>query len=134
MLSRYKWHAVRYREPSGEWWYARSKIGGKSVPMHHLITGKNFVDHKDGDGLNNTRLNLRPCTPSQNMAITGSRGGTSRHKGVSWRSAKRRRAVAIMANNRQYFLGYFEDEEEAAIAANEGYRTLYGDFARLNTI
>src|SRR6185369_4370410 len=77
-LSAFTWHA--YCNQNGGW-YARSsslsrKNGGKHLWMHRLIlncpNGKQ-VDHKDGDGLNNQRYNLREATQAQNMYNMGLR-------------------------------------------------------------
>ncbi len=134
LVSQYKWHAARWKEGNREWWYALTNIGGRKVRMHHLLTGKNLVDHRDGDGLNNRRENLRPCTQAQNMANTSSRGGTSRHKGVSWRSGKNKWGVAFSWEGRTHFVGYFHDESVAALAYNEAILPLAGEFARLNVL
>jgi hypothetical protein len=63
--------------------------GGRqsNILMHRLIMGapdRLTVDHIDGDGLNNTRSNLRLATDSQNggnMRVVKSSSG---FKGVSW--------------------------------------------------
>src|SRR5258708_31375254 len=68
-LSKYKWYCFKTRKYSygsrGVW------IDGKSVHilMHRQIMGfpeGMMVDHKDFDGLNNQRSNLRVCTRGQN--------------------------------------------------------------------
>jgi hypothetical protein len=134
LVGRYKWHAACFREGGKEWWYARTNIGGRQVRMHHLITCAKLVDHRDGDGLNNRRGNLRPCTQAQNMANTGSRGGTSKFKGVSWRAGKGKWGVAFSWERKTYFVGYFarDREIEAALACDAAIRPLAGEFARLN--
>lgn len=64
-LSQFKWHAVRV----GHNWYANRNIktmdGYKSQRMQWDILGKN-TDHKNGNGLDNRRDNLRTCTKAQN--------------------------------------------------------------------
>jgi excisionase family DNA binding protein len=56
--------------------------------MHRLIAGAargEEVDHKDGDGLNNRRVNLRICTRRQNnMNRKKGSGCSSNFKGVSY--------------------------------------------------
>ncbi|MCH7719226.1 MAG: HNH endonuclease, partial [Chloroflexi bacterium] len=55
--------------------------------MHRLITNAPkglIVDHIDHNGLNNTRNNLRLCTPEQNdYNRRPQKGSTSKYKGVS---------------------------------------------------
>lgn len=70
LVKDYSWFAVRdasrkdYEQRS---YYARTKINGKAVSMHRLLMGLPSlrVDHRDCDGLNNRRLNLRLVTSSQ---------------------------------------------------------------------
>src|SRR5580704_6676794 len=59
-LSAWRWKLVRY----GKLFYARRTeyIDGKPmlIGMHAQIVGFNGPDHKDRNGLNNRRNNLRP--------------------------------------------------------------------------
>jgi hypothetical protein len=95
--------------------------------------GAGRFDHKDGNGLNNTRSNLRPCTQGQNnMNQRKRKNATSRFKGVTWSAADEKWKACITANHVQHHLGYFCDEEEAARAYDKAARSLHGEFARLN--
>ena len=50
--------------------YARSSIGGKTVYLHRLVLSAekgDEIDHIDGEGLNNTRANLRFVTHAENL-------------------------------------------------------------------
>src|SRR6266487_2555210 len=65
-------------------WYAETGGGEDVVAMHSFILGLprgSEADHKDRDGLNNCRENIRPATRSNNCM---NRQGWSRHgfKGV----------------------------------------------------
>lgn len=103
------------------------------VYMHSLITGLPKVDHQNGDGLDNRRENLRPATQSENAANSRKAAGcTSRYKGVSWSSSKKRWRANIATGGRQIFLGYFSDEGVAARAYDAAARETFGRFARLN--
>src|ERR1035437_1832887 len=93
-LNSFKWFASIIRKKDGSIYtiYAcRSKHEGRHVQqvrMHRLILGVNDpevdVDHKDNDGLNNQRRNLR-LTPNQNTHNSRLReDNTSGFKGVSW--------------------------------------------------
>ena len=91
------------------------------------------MDHKDGNGLNNTRNNLRLCTVSQNQCNSRVRR-TSRtgYKGVCLRGNKI--AARIKINGESIFLGYFKTVEDAARAYNEAAIVIHGEFARLNDL
>lgn len=61
--SKHKWYCV-----AKVWDAARKRC--RAVLIHRLIMGLTDpaieVDHQDNDGLNNRRLNLRPCTHQEN--------------------------------------------------------------------
>jgi len=134
LVAGHKWYADRHHGK----WYARAKIGPKgqkrAVKMHRLILpGLPMIDHRDGDGLNNQRHNLRACTQSQNMANQTSRRGRSRFKGVRPYRGSRWWAV-IACDGRRTRLGTFDCEVEAAKAYNAAAVRLFGEYARLNEI
>ena len=62
------WYAQPARSPGK--WYAIAKRDGHTILMHRVILGVTDplveVDHRDNDGLNNRRFNLRACTHQQN--------------------------------------------------------------------
>jgi len=118
--------------------YARAVIGGKVVRMHRFLTTAQpgqLVDHRDGDGLNNTRENLRPCTHSQNSANRRKRSSTrSRYKGIRWHKRDQRWQAVIYARGHSHHLGNFATERAAALAYNAAARRLHGEFASLNDV
>ena len=133
IIASYRWYAAFQ---GGRWYAMALPIGGNSrsikIRMHDLILGMKSVDHFDGDGLNNRRRNLRPCTDAQNQQNTKARGGSSRFKGVSWYSRHQKWKVAFRCNGQFHWVGYFDDEEEAARAYDAAILPLAGEFARLN--
>jgi len=92
-------------------------------------------DHKNENGLDNQRENLRPATKSQNMMNRGlDRNNKSGFKGVCWYKARGKWICYITVMNRRLHLGYFDDKIEAAKAYNAAAKKHFGEFAWLNLI
>jgi hypothetical protein len=108
--------------------------GGRIILMHVLLMRQRGVDHVNGDGLDNTRANLRLASRSQNGMNQRKQAGTSsRYKGVSWhRRLGRWQAHITTTSQRCQHLGYFSDEETAARAYDTAAREAFGAYARLN--
>ncbi|KKK47687.1 hypothetical protein LCGC14_3152670, partial [marine sediment metagenome] len=90
-LSKYRWNVFSNH---GRSFYAKGKIEGKSINMHRMILSncREQVDHKDRNGLNNQRNNLRPATQTLNLANVEKRKGvwTSKYKGVCWNKCSKK--------------------------------------------
>jgi hypothetical protein len=118
--------------------YAQRSVslgGGRStvMRMHNLITGARYVDHINGDGLDNRRANLRPATHAQNMRNTRlTSSNTSGFRGVYYRKDRGAWAAQIVVDGRRIYLGRFSDAVEAARAYDEAARLHHGEFATLN--
>jgi hypothetical protein len=113
--------------------------------MHRIVALASYgylVDHINGDSLDNRSANLRLCNRSQNMRNRPKpriAKASSQWKGVSFcpHKAKQRkpwRARIHIGDRRIVRLGYFADEESAALAYNEAANVFFGEFARLNEI
>lgn len=121
-------------------YYALSWRDGREHLMHRLILNAEsnlYVDHRDGNGLNNQRANLRAATNSQNLQNSKLRkDNTSGFKGVSAQTLRGKKtgrwSARIKFNGRLTSLGMFSDAVEAAIAYDNKARELFGEFARLN--
>jgi hypothetical protein len=123
----FRWHAHR----RGKVFYAARAIGRAKCYMHAFLCGVSSVDHRDGDGLNNRRSNLRPCTDSQNQANAPIRSdNTSGFKGVSFTRGKWR--AFIRFHKKRFFLGCFESPQAAAAAYDQAAQRLFGEFAATN--
>lgn len=128
----YKGYAVRTSR-KGEFTTRRQ------VPMHQVVMGRKlfknslvYCDHKDRDGLDNLRSNLRLATPSQQNSNRGSSVGTSRFRGVSWKSSNNKWVSQIQIEGVVKHIGYFIDEQEAADAYDKMAISLFGEFACIN--
>jgi hypothetical protein len=135
-LSGYMWQASKKNNA----WYAKRDVlvDGKTsaLYMHRAILDvpPGFeVDHRDGDGLNNQRDNLRQATHRQNLH--NSRPfDASGFKGVTWHKGAHKWMAQIkpQAGGPNKYLGCFADPEEAARVYDAVALELRGEFARLN--
>lgn len=125
--------------------YAISHCGGrkaKRLRMHRIVMGRvlgrallesELVDHKDNNGLNNCRSNLRLATNAQNGCNRGlQRNNTSGYKGVQ--KCKDKWKASIKVNKQVIYLGRFSDKHDAARAYNDAALKYHGEFACLNII
>ena len=135
LVAQYKWlfwlPADRFRRVP----YARlaSVRNGGPYLMHQMITGWPETDHRNHDGLDNRRHNLRQATRSQNLANQRPQvGRSSRFKGVCWDRFNRKWHAKVQVNYRQCNLGLFMSEEDAARAYDAAALAAWGEFACLN--
>lgn len=124
--------------PNGRTVYAQQRATradgrGTTIQLHQFIAGTTHVDHKNGDGLDNQRSNLRVATQGQNMfnkRLYAS--STSGFKGVTRRKGTGKWAAQIQGGGHHRYLGQFATPEEAARAYDVAAVELFGEFARLN--
>jgi hypothetical protein len=130
----HNWCAVK--SGNGKSWYAvrAVRIDGRKalVQMHREILQVGpglMVDHRNGDGLDNRRENIRQATASENSCNRGPRKinkcgykGVDRHDGL-WRAR-------IMARGKRVELGSYETPELASAAYEQAAKTLHGEYRR----
>jgi hypothetical protein len=140
LVSQHRWYVTEYRRPNGAVCgpYAATMIKGADgrrteVRMHNLILGAAGVDHRNGDGLDNQRHNLREADQGRNNQNARKRAGTSsRYKGVHKDRRTGKWVAQITIGGRRRHLGVFTEETAAALAYDEAARELFGEFARPN--
>ena len=136
-INQHKWYA----EKIGRRWYAARRRwipGGKGksqkIYMHQDILGPRpegkEVDHKDRDGLNNQRSNLRWATRTQNNANRARRASRCGYQGVY--PDGNRFLAKISDGKRQVYLGCFKTPEDAARAYDAAATKIHGEFATVN--
>jgi len=90
-----------------------------------------FIDHINGNKLDDRIANLRLATKSQNHANIGVRSNnTSGLKGASWSKRYSRWVAQIQFHGQHYFLGYFGTPKEAHEAYCRAAARLHGEFAK----
>jgi hypothetical protein len=107
----------------------------RTVQMHRVLMGEPDgldVDHEDGNGLNNTRDNLRPATRPQNQHNARTRSdNTSGYKGVYWSNREGVWKAQIRINGRRKYLGRHDTPEDAYASYCEASKKYHGEFGRI---
>jgi len=141
-LMKYNWGVCK----NGRNMYAiRTDISSgkrKTTQMHRDILGVSdaniIIDHKDHDGLNNQRSNLRECTKEENSRNRIPRkNASSSYLGVSIQTNKNGYTfwrAKITHNKKKINIGSYKTEKEAAVAYNDMAVKLHKEFANINTI
>ena len=137
IVDQYAWHGRLYPKKGLIYILAGAYLphGRQTkVALHRLITGApkgKVVDHIDGNGLNNTRANLRVCEHWQNMCNRGpQRNSKTGIKGVVVRNGKFR--ARITRRRVKIHLGDFTTAIEAAKAYDAAVGSVHGGFGRPN--
>ena len=141
-VAEFKWHAAVRRKTvyaSRDLWPSRQK-----VLLHRWLLDAPRdmeVDHRNGNGLDNRRENLRLATRSQNLinCRPNRTNKGSRFRGVIWHKAAAKWAAQISTGRRlengkreHLHLGLFLDEVEAARAYDRAALQHHGEFAVIN--
>ncbi|PKL47965.1 MAG: hypothetical protein CVV39_04980 [Planctomycetes bacterium HGW-Planctomycetes-1] len=132
-LNQHRWRALR----GPKCFYAVRSKKRRIIYMHNEVISPlpGFVaDHIDHDGLNNSRHNLQLATRSQNAYNRRKRTTkcTSKYKGVWFNKREKKWISAIKYEGKLIFLGYFDNEIEAARAYDAAAKIHHKEFAVLN--
>ncbi len=137
LVSRYSWRAA----PGRNTIYAQTSIGLRpkrtTLSMHRLLCPEwPEIDHKNGNGLDNRRENLRDARGYNHVNTAKGPRGASVYKGVTWspERGKWRATISVRTNNgiKNIGLGRFADEIEAAKAYDRAALDIFGVFAHTN--
>ena len=134
-IGMYIWTSKRHHT-----FYLMATINKKQIRVHRLLLGvtdpKKLVDHKNGNGLDNRRDNLRVTDSRGNNSNARKRKNarTSKYKGVHLDSGSMKWIAQIQVNSKKLSLGHYLVEEEAAKAYNQAALKYFGEFAVLNEV
>jgi len=120
---------------------SRSRIPGtlmhRAIIADQLTTDKPFVDHINGNTLDNRRCNLRSASAAdnaRNSARPRSSNNIYGYRGIYNPSGSSRWYARISVDMRRIHLGAFGSPHDAARAYNAAAIKYHGEFARLNII
>lgn len=132
-VNQYKWTALKT-----PWTvYARRTVRlpdgrQRSLYLHRFLMEPGDgveVDHRDGDGTNCVRSNMRLATKAQNAHNQKKkRSNTSGVKGVGWYKQAGLWQAYIGAHGKQKHLGFYKTKEEAIAARRAAAIVLHKDF------
>lgn len=134
IVGKHRWCASKDRNTFYALCTARVSINQKTINMHRLLlnTPKGLqTDHRDHNGLNNTRNNIRIVTSAENgLNRRSDKGSSSTYLGVSyvpqgkncWRAVMQIKGVDIK-------IGAFSVEREAGIARAKAFVEKCGEDA-----
>lgn len=134
-LSQWKWFAYKARNT---YYVSRHSEDGKRVDMHREILGLKrgdgkLGDHKDRNGLNNQRYNLRIATRELNgFNCKMKSNNTSGFRGVNWSKGNKMWEAKLKISGRRIRCGYFHDRIQAALAYDRVALQYRGKAAVLN--
>lgn len=133
-IAKYRWHI----QVKGNTIYARRYEGKRMLLLHREILGLIYgdgklTDHKNRNGLDNRKANLRIATKSLNAYnCKMQRHNKSGYRGVHWLNKERRWKAEIKILGRKVSCGYFTDPIQAALAYDRMAVKYRGDTAVLN--
>lgn len=138
IVSPHTWRGVL----SGNTLYAVSTIftDGKwrTVRMHRLILGpapSQLVDHKNGNGIDNRRKNMRLATRTQNRRNSLQKSdSTTKYKGVRKSASGYQWQASITVDGKRIALGGYRTQWDAAQAYNAAALKYFKEFSRLNEL
>ena len=137
LIAAFKWFA--HKQTKAKTYYAERNIHvatgrRKPLAMHVYLLDPPpgyQVDHVDGDGLNNRRINLRICRRSQNQGNARIRKDCSSGvKGVTFHKREKKWRARIQVNHKRMDLGRHRTKDDAAEAYAKAAFKYFGEFAR----
>ena len=135
VLHRDEWKVLKGRSTGNGYWCVDMWENGsrKTISVHRLVmnvfcgNSDKYVDHINGNKLDNRLSNLRYCTVRENNSFrnhSDSSKVSSRYTGVTWNKCKNCWQSRIWLHGRMVHIGCFKDEIEASNAYQEKLKTI----------
>jgi hypothetical protein len=122
-----KWQLLRGANTNYAYIHLHENGKRRCLLLHRFLLNApsgHEVDHIDGNGLNNSRANLRLVTRQQNKF-------NQRHvRGIYWNKRRQKWYAQIKKDQKVRYLGSFETEDEALAARKCAERELFGAYAK----
>lgn len=130
LVDKYTWNVTHKGNTS----YLITDINKKRVYFHQLVCPDfKLTDHKNQNGLDNRRENLRSVNKSQNAYNSVKRKNcSSKYKGVSWNKRDKYFEAYITVDKKRIRLGYYKNEIDAAKAYDAAAKLYHKEYARIN--
>lgn len=131
-VNKHNWHLVVSKRKYGDQNYAQAKVNGRLIMLHQFLMGNPpavglVIDHKNNNGLDNTRTNLRFVSKSiNNQNVKKKQNASSAYLGVS----KRKDKFVVMQGGTH--IAVFQDELEAARHYDKYIAIKYNGAGRTN--
>jgi hypothetical protein len=131
-LAKHKWFLVKNHNAFYAIRKSLTSDGRRSsIAMHQEVLDmpSKAIDHKDRNGLNNQKHNLRLVTTKQNTINAKMyKNNKSGYKGVSWCRLNKRWRAQLSCK----LIGWYDSKEEAARAYDKAAKEKFGEYATLN--
>lgn len=127
-VKKYCW----YKGKGGYWMSSCAEEGGnkKHLKLHKYITdtnSKQIIDHRDRNKDNNRKSNLIHSDKYRNARNSSkARNNASGYIGVSYNKKRKEWKASVSKNNKEVFLGWYKNKEDALIARLKGEAKYYG--------
>jgi hypothetical protein len=133
-VCRYRWSVTRHRHT----WYAHATINGRTTYLHRYVLDvghgdTRLVDHRNGNGLDCRRTNLRVANDQQNSSnIRRAKRSSSGYIGVYPIARSTKWMVTVRDGSQRVYLGAYDDPVQAARVYDAYVRQKVGAFAKTN--
>lgn len=121
--------------------YLCAKIRGseKHIMMHNLVMNGKYIDHINNDKLDNRKCNLRfggseySFDSYNQMNKSVQSNNKSGYPGISWHKRDKVWEVHISLANKQYYLGRYDNLEDAIAVRKRAEDKYFGEYAYRNS-